>query len=124
MKAKKCYFKECHVAGRQYHDANEVWGELKGGTRLWLVRDEANRYDPSAVAIVYRRPTDERNCDPEGEEFVLGYIPRDENRDLACFFDMGWSEVFECRLSRICPDSHYEQQLHVIIKVLENRNRR
>ena len=57
MKAKKCYFKECHVAGRQYHDANEVWGELKVGTRLWLVRDEANRYDPSAVAIVYRRPT-------------------------------------------------------------------
>ena len=34
MKKKKLFFKECHLAGRQYHDANEVWEELKVGTLL------------------------------------------------------------------------------------------
>ena len=29
MKAKKLFFKECHLAGRQYHDVDEVWDELK-----------------------------------------------------------------------------------------------
>lgn len=34
MKTKKLFFKECHLAGRQYHDADEVWNELKVGTVL------------------------------------------------------------------------------------------
>ena len=53
MKAKKKFFKECHVAGRRYHDANEVWDELNVGTRISLVKDGENRYDPEAVALVY-----------------------------------------------------------------------
>ena len=28
MKAKKLFFKECNLAGRQYHDVDEVWEEL------------------------------------------------------------------------------------------------
>jgi hypothetical protein len=32
MKAKKLFFKECHLAGRKYHDVDEVWNELKVGT--------------------------------------------------------------------------------------------
>lgn len=40
MKKKKLFFKECHLAGRQYHDANEVWEELKVGTLLELQRDQ------------------------------------------------------------------------------------
>lgn len=31
MKAKKLFFKECHLAGRQYHDVDEVWEELHVG---------------------------------------------------------------------------------------------
>ena len=29
MEAKKMYFMDCHLAGRMYHDADEVWDELK-----------------------------------------------------------------------------------------------
>ena len=29
MITKKMYFMDCHLAGRKYHDADEVWDELK-----------------------------------------------------------------------------------------------
>jgi len=45
MKAKKLFFKECNLAGRQYHDADEVWEELHVGTLLELRRDLDNRYN-------------------------------------------------------------------------------
>ena len=46
MKKKKLYYMDCHVAGRMYHDADEVWDKLKIGTKLHLVREADNRYDP------------------------------------------------------------------------------
>lgn len=56
MKAKKLYFKETHLAGRQYHDCDEVFDELKVGTLLRLERDLDNRFDHNAVAVVSDRP--------------------------------------------------------------------
>ena len=50
MEAKKKFFMDCHLAGRKYHDADEVWDKLKVGTLLQLERDLDNRYDPDAVA--------------------------------------------------------------------------
>ena len=38
MEVKKKYFMDCHLAGRKYHDADEVWDKLKVGTLLQLVR--------------------------------------------------------------------------------------
>ena len=37
--AKRLLFMECHLAGRQYHDVDEVWDRLKVGTKLRLERD-------------------------------------------------------------------------------------
>ena len=102
---------ECHIAGRRYHDADEVWNELKVGTLLTLKRDAENRYDPKAVAIVYTK---------DEEEYVLGFIPRDENDTLADFLDMGWDEIFECRLSKIDGTAHYEEQLHATIRIKQH----
>ena len=109
MKAKKKFFKECHVAGRRYHDANEVWDELNVGTRISLVKDGENRYDLEAVALVY--------TDNEGEDYVIGYIPRSENTEISAFLEMGWGEVFECRISQKKPDATPEQQLYVTIRI-------
>ena len=53
MKARKLYFTDCHLAGRKYHDADEVWDELKMGTILQLERDLNNHHDPYAVAVLY-----------------------------------------------------------------------
>ncbi len=116
MKAKdKLFFLECNIAGRQYYDATDVWKELEIGTELILRHEEENRYDENAVAIYYRRPSDQ-------EEFQLGYIPQDDNESISRLLQMGYDDIFETRLSRIVPEAHYAQQLHVIVRV-KRRNK-
>lgn len=113
MKAEKLYYKKCHLAGRDYHDADEVWNDLHVGTKLELVRDFDNRYDPNAVAVVYLK------CYENGEKetFLLGYIPRDENELISQLLEMGWTDVFECRISHLLPDAYPEHQVYLTIRI-------
>ncbi|MCQ2958828.1 MAG: HIRAN domain-containing protein [Bacteroidales bacterium] len=113
MKAKKEFYKECHLAGRQYHDVDIVWNELSVGMVLKLERDAENSYDKNAIQVIYERESD-------NECFLLGYIPRGENRTMSILFDSGWKDIFECRISKITPDTHYEEQIHLAIRI--NRN--
>lgn len=117
MKAKKLFFMECHLAGRQYHDADEVWDELKVGTQLKLVRDMDNKYDQDAVAVVYDKVYTDTG---ETDEFLIGYIPRDNNETIAQLLEMGWKNIFECRISKINPDAHYENQIRLTIRIVRN----
>ena len=118
MKAKKLFFKECHLAGRQYHDVDEVWEDLKIGTLLKLERDLDNRYDKDAVAVVF-----EKEMHGEREEYLLGYIPSDENSEIAQLLEMGWTEIFECRICKINAETHYENQIHLSIRIKKNTSR-
>lgn len=121
MKAKKLFFKECNLAGRQYHDVDEVWEELHVGTQLKLQRDLDNRYDKNAVAVVYN------NVDVETgivEEYLLGYIPSEDNETIAQLLEMGWDDIFECRISKINPDAHYENQIRLTIRIVKNDNKK
>ncbi len=117
MKAKKLFFKECHLAGRQYHDVDEVWDELHVGTRLELKRDMDNRYDNDAVAVIYSKTDKETG---ENDEYLLGYIPSNENETIAQILEMGWDNIFECRISKINPDAHYENQIRMTIRIVRN----
>ena len=117
MVTKKMYFMDCHLAGLMYHEADEVMDKLKVGTTLSLERDLENRYDPNAVSVVYY---DLSSNQEEPARFVVGYIPRDENSELAAFLEMGWGEIFECRINRIIPDAHPEHQVHLTIKIKHN----
>lgn len=109
------YLMECHVAGVKYHDADEVWNQLKIGTPLVLCREEDNGYDPEAVALAYVSTIDSKN--EEYEYIKIGYIPSCQNTMLATFLDMGWDDAFECRLSKVDPEAPSERQLRVTIKV-------
>ena len=111
MVTKKLFFMDCHLAGRKYHDADEVWDELKVGATLKMERDKDNRLDPYAVMVVFEK---------DGEEYKLGYIPRGENETIANILEMGWNEIFECRISKINPDAHPENQVHLTIKIKRN----
>ena len=114
MEAKKLYFMDCHLAGTMYHEADEVMDKLKVGTALTLERDLDNRYDPNAVAVAYY---DKDAKKAKTTRYVVGYIPRDDNSELAAFLEMGWGEIFECRINRIIPDAHPENQVHLTIKI-------
>lgn len=121
MKAKKLFFKECHLAGRQYHDVDEVWEELHVGTLLELERDLDNRYDKNAVAVIYNQGLDEDTG--ERNEYLLGYIPSDENEEIAQLLEMGWNEIFECRICKIKPEAHYENQIYLSIRIKKNESK-
>lgn len=113
METNKKYMMDCHLAGRMYHNIDEVWNRLAIGTKLHLVREADNRYDPDAVAVMY--------YDKENDEAVhIGYIPSDENSMLALFMDMGWSHLFECRICQVNPEVHPERQIQLVIKVKRN----
>ena len=101
---------DCHLAGRKYYDADEVWDKLKVGTLLQLVHDKENRHDPNAVAVMFH---DEEIDD----DFCIGYIPREDNETIASILEMGWTEIFECSISKINPDAHSEYQVHLTIKI-------
>lgn len=116
MEAKKLFFKECHLAGRQYHDVDEVWSELQIGTIVELVRDFNNRYDRNAVAVVYRKKEE-----GEDSEYLLGFIPASENETIAQLLEMGWTNIFECRISKLNPEAHYENQIRLTIRILRNK---
>ncbi len=91
MKARMKFYKECHLAARQYYDADMVWKDLKVGTVLRLVRDGDNRFDGNAVAVMY-----DKYKNGEREEFHIGYIPSAENEEIFSLLEMGWGDVFEC----------------------------
>ncbi|MBO4380363.1 MAG: HIRAN domain-containing protein [Muribaculaceae bacterium] len=114
MEAKKKFFMDCHLAGRMYHDADEVWDKLNVGTVLQLELDKDNRYDPNAVAVVFH----DKELD---DDFLIGYIPRADNETLAAFLEMGWNDVFECRISKIKEDAHPEHQVGLTIKIKRNK---
>lgn len=101
---------DCHLAGRKYHDADEVWDKLKVGTLLSLKHDKENRHDANAVAVLYKK-------EDEVEPYCIGYIPRDCNEDIASFLEMGWTDIFECRISKIKEDAHPESQVLLTIKI-------
>lgn len=118
MKAKKLFFKECHLAGRQYHDVDLVWNELTIGTPLRLERDTDNRYDNNAVAVMYDKIIEERKGhDCQSEEFLLGYIPSNENEVIAQFIEMGWNDCFSCTISKKNPEAHYENQIRLTVRI-------
>lgn len=97
---KRVLYKECRIAGTAFHNLDDIWYELYEGAQLALVRQKRNEYDINAVAVALAGDYD-GNPDNFDFDFILGYVPRNENEFLATMLDMGWAEIFECELSRI-----------------------
>ena len=77
------------LAGSQYYAVEALWGEMRLGDRLTLVREPENRYDKRAVRI-------------EWKGHKLGYVPRKNNHLVAESLDMG--EALEARISKLRDD--------------------
>jgi hypothetical protein len=64
------------LAGFQYHQAGELWSELRVGDDLMLIREPDNPHDRNAVRV-------------EWHGRMLGYLPRAENAAVAAEMDRG-----------------------------------
>lgn len=67
---------QCHLAGFQHHDGEELWPYLTTGDNLQLRREPGNPHDPHAIRVDWLG----RN---------LGYIPRTQNETAARLIDQG-----------------------------------
>jgi hypothetical protein len=88
------------LAGFRYHEAPELFPELRIGDRLDLVRESDNPHDPDAVRVEWR-----------GRR--LGYVPRRENSALAWAMDRG--EPVTARISTL--RAHRNPRLRVEFEV-------
>jgi len=112
MKSHQKHFMSCHLAARQYYDADLVFEYLRVGKEVRLEREMDNPHDSNAVQVIFNK---------DGEDYLLGYIPRSDNRAIADFLEMGWDGTFRCVISGINPDTHPENQVHLTISILRHK---
>jgi HIRAN domain-containing protein len=93
-----------YIAGFSYWDGLEVFDELRVGMELRLEAEPLNGYDPNAVKILFH-------------DTLLGYVPREENEELSKFLQLGHTELFSAKISRINPEAHPEKQICVTLKI-------
>jgi hypothetical protein len=64
------------LAGFRHYEAPNLWGEVRTGDELTLVREPDNPHDRNAVRVEWR-------------SFKLGYVPRAQNEAVARLLDRG-----------------------------------
>lgn len=77
---------ESPLAGFQFHEGKLIWGELRVGDPLQLVREADNPHDGKAVRV-------------EWQGNFLGYVPRADNEAVARLLDRGTR--LEARIARL-----------------------
>jgi hypothetical protein len=112
-------YRFCYVAGISFHNINDIWDELCIGAKLALVRQPDNKYDKNAIAVALADDYDPEDPESFDFNFILGYIPRSENEELAAMMDEGYkvgAEITE--LNRHAP---YNERLGItVIRYGEN----
>lgn len=84
------------LAGFQYYHGKQVWGEMREGDALELVREPDNAHDPRAVRV-------------EWHGIKLGYVPRRENEAVARLLDRG--SRLEARITRLVKNRNPWQRM-------------
>lgn len=113
---KKMFFKECPVAGVSFHieREDELWDELHEGVEIALVRDRNNQYDRNAVAVAL---ADDYDGNPDDFDFryILGYIPKSENAEIATMLDLGYAEKFSAKITSYKRYGAYNGRIRITI---------
>ncbi len=90
------------LAGFNYHQAPEVWREMRVGDALALQREPENAHDGRAISVQW-----------QGRK--LGYVPRAQNAALAWAMDRG--ENLEARVSRLQPHRNPRKRIEFEVYV-------
>ena len=118
VKYKRIFFKECALAGVSFHLKydDELWDELETGVKLALVRERTNKYDKNAVAVVLADDFDGDHDDFDFE-WILGYIPRDSNAEIAAMMDAGYDDKFEAEITTFRRHGNLNNRIRITIWV-------
>ena len=90
------------LAGFRYHQAPEVWQDMRVGDALRLEREPDNVHDARAISVQWR-----------GHR--LGYVPRAQNAALAWAMDRG--ENLDARVSRLQPHRNPRKRIEFEVYV-------
>lgn len=90
-----------HIAGFTYYDGVEAFSELKMGLEINLSIDEANKFDPRAITLSYKK-------------WKLGYIPREHNRVFYKLLKVGLDKNIKIRIQSLDKTEHPENQVRVV----------
>lgn len=107
MYTKEKHFLTTNIAAFTYCDGIDVISELKPGVTVTLKVESDNPYDPDAVAVYFG-------------ETKIGYIPKTVNSDISQLLYFG-HDVFDAKISTVKPESHPEDQYHIVVRVKDNR---
>ncbi len=126
LKKNKIEFLNCNLAAFEHYDGYAVRAQMKAGDRLYMVREDENRYDNNAIALFYVPKEMPEGVDTQVvkvggknlEAVHVGYIPANCNSELAMLLDFGHGGIFECRISGILPDEHPNQQIRIRVNLL------
>ena len=94
------------IAGFGYWDGAEAFEQLHIGSLLQLVPEFDNRFDPYAVAVYFG-------------EYKLGFLPREDNKEISKYLEMGYGDIYETRITRLNPQEHTEKQVEIVVKIKE-----
>lgn len=113
---RKVFFKECPIAGWNFHDPEDFWNELYEGAELVLIRETNNKHDRNAIAVALADDYD-GNPDDFDFDFIIGYVPRTENEFIAKMMDLGWSDAFTAELTTVNDHGAYADRLRMTIYI-------
>lgn len=118
---KKIFFKECAVAGVSFHmePNDELWNELEEGMEVALIREKNNSHDKHAVAVA---PLSDYDGDPEDYDFdfIFGYVPRTENKELAVMMDAGYTNKFSAKITTLKKYGNPNDRIRITIFIETN----
>lgn len=119
LKFKRVFFKECALAGVSFHIKydNELWDELETGVKLALVRERKNKYDKNAVAVALADDFD-GDHDNFDFDFILGYIPRECNTEIAAMMDAGYDDKFEAEITTFKRHGSLNDRIRITVWLL------
>ncbi len=106
-------FRFCYVAGISFHNINDIWDELCIGAKLALVRQPDNEHDKNAIAVALADDYDPEDPESFDFNFILGYIPRSDNEDLASMMDAGYQ--FSAEITKLNRNAPYNERLGITI---------
>ncbi len=91
------------LAGFGYYAGEALWGELREGDALSLVREPDNTHDANAVRVEW-----------QGQK--LGYLPRAQNQAVAAAMDAG--ERVDARIAKLRQERNPWHRLLVDVFVV------